>query len=355
MRILVTGGAGFIGSHVVDQLVEAGADVRVLDSLSPAAHASTPGYLNDRAEYLFEEVTDPAAVRRAVGGVDVVCHLAARVGLETGISDAPAYVSDNDMGTAVLLSELADSGFCGRLVLASSMVVYGEGAYRCRDHGHVRPRPRLVEDLRSGIFDARCPDCDELVEWTEIGEDFPLDPRNVYAATKLHQENLASVFGRQEGLPVVALRYHNVYGPRMPRDTPYAGVASIFASSLAAGESPHVFEDGRQVRDFIHVRDAARATVLAATSLAPHSGALNISSGTPHTISEMASALCAASGTGLEPLVTGGFRAGDVRHVVASPRRAEEVLGFEAEVAFEQGLAELASGELRGTVLGRAP
>ena len=238
-------------------------------------------------------------------------------------------MSDNDLGTAVLLRELAAQSFGGRLVLASSMVVYGEGRYSCAEHGIVRPGPRAEHDLTGGRFEPSCPQCGSALAPAAIPEDSPLDPRNVYAATKLHQEHLATAFSRETGVPVTALRYHNVYGPRLPRDTPYAGVAALFLSSLAAGQSPQVYEDGGQLRDFVHVRDIARANVLALTAEQPVPGAFNVCSGVPRSILEMAERLADAAGDGApRPVVTGAFRLGDVRHVFASPSLATAQLGF---------------------------
>jgi dTDP-L-rhamnose 4-epimerase len=347
-RVLVTGGAGFIGSHVADALIARGDGVRILDVLHPAAHAGPPGYLDPAAELMLADVRDGAAVAAALDGVDHVCHQAAMVGLGTDIGDIADYVGHNDLGTAVLLRELARASFRGRLVLASSMVVYGEGRYACAEHGLVRPGPRRVTELDAGRFEPPCPRCGAALEPYSIPEDAPTDPRNVYAATKLHQEHLAAAFSRETGVPVTALRYHNVYGPRMPRDTPYAGVASIFASALAAGRAPHVFEDGGQLRDFVHVRDVARANVVALTAAEAVPGAFNVASGTPRSVGEMASALHAASASGAPgPVTTGQYRLGDVRHVFASAELAAERLGFRAREPFHAGMAELARAALR--------
>lgn len=346
--ILVTGGAGFIGSHVVDRLIATGLEVRVLDSLLPAAHRVRPEYLNPEAEFVTADVADPDAVKAALAGVDAVCHQAAMVGLGKGMGDVDDYVRHNDLGTAVLLKELARAGFAGRLVLASSMVVYGEGAYRCHRHGPVAPAPRDPGDLEQARFSPCCPGCRNEVEPFAVDESAPLDPRNVYAATKVHQEHLCFAFSRETGVPVTALRYHNVYGSRMPRDTPYAGVAAIFASALAAGRPPRVFEDGRQLRDFIHVRDVARANVLALTCPAPQPGTFNVASGTPRSIGEMAQALADAVGPQApRPVTTGEFRLGDVRHVFASAERAKRGLGFQATENFSAGMAEFAHASLR--------
>jgi len=334
MRVLVTGGAGFVGSHVVDALLAGGHEAVVLD------RAAT--HLPSGIEHLAGDVRDPDAVRAAVRGVDAISHQAARVGLGTDLLDITDYVADNDVGTAVLLRELARERFTGRLVLASSMVVYGEGRYRCDAHGLVAPGPRAVDDLAAGRFEPGCPQCGAPLRPEAVPEDAPLDPRNVYAATKLHQEHLCRAFARETGVPVTALRYHNVYGPRLPRDTPYAGVAALFLSALLGGRAPSVFEDGGQLRDFVHVRDVARANVRALTTPEPVDGALNVCSGTPRSVGAMAGALADAVGPSApRPVTTGEFRLGDVRHVFASAERARAQLGFAASEDFAAGMREL--------------
>jgi dTDP-L-rhamnose 4-epimerase len=350
VRVLVTGGAGFIGSHVVDLLLAEGHEVRVLDALLPLAHRVRPDYLHPAAEFRHGDVGDADATAAALAGVDAVCHQAAMVGLGVDIGDAPDYVRHNALATAVLLRAMARAGSAGRLVLASSMVVYGEGRYRCELHGPVAPRPRAVSDLRRGRFEPRCTACAGPLAPEAIDENARLDPRNVYAATKLHQEQLSAGAGREAGIEVVALRYHNVFGPRMPRDTPYAGVASIFRSALAAGRAPQVYEDGRQLRDFVHVRDVARANLAALTVRAlPESfTALNVASGRPRTILEMAGALCDAYGDGTRrPEVTGAYRLGDVRHVFARTELATELLGFAVREPFAEAMTEFAGAPLR--------
>jgi dTDP-L-rhamnose 4-epimerase len=339
VKVLVTGGAGFIGRHICRQLVALGATVRVLDLAPDAAERVPP-----EAELVSGDVADPTVTAPAVAGIDAVCHQAAKVGLGVDYGDAPGYVHHNDTGTATLLGALWARSFTGPLVLASSMVVYGEGRYCCPDHGIVAPGVRRAEDLDRGVFEPPCPrpGCAHHLAWAPVGEDAPLDPRNVYAATKLHQEHLAGLFGRAAGSPVIALRYHNVYGPGMPRDTPYAGVAAIFRSALLRGEAPRVHEDGGQTRDFVHVGDVARANVIALTRPGVPSGAYNIASGTPRTVGDLATALGRALGDPAPPVVTGQWRQGDVRHIVASPRRATEVLGFDARIPFDDGMAELA-------------
>jgi dTDP-L-rhamnose 4-epimerase len=340
MRILLTGGTGFIGSHVAEEVTAAGHEVVILDRNPIWPGAQLP----DGVEIIAADLLDPGVCRDALRGVDAVCHQAARVGLGVDFADTPGYVRDNDQGTSCLLDALWDADFRGRLVLAGSMVVYGEGRYTCPRHGVVVAGPRAAADLDAGHFEPRCPmtGCGQWLAWATVPEDAPADPRNVYAATKLHQEHLCSLWGREKGAVVVSLRYHNVYGPRMPRDTPYAGVAAIFRSALSTGTAPRVFEDGGQTRDLIHVRDIARANLAALTVADVAPGAYNIASGHPRTVADLANALSAAIDPSLVPVITGQWRHGDVRHIVADPGRARRELGFQSQVSFADGIAELA-------------
>ena len=334
MRALVTGGAGFIGSHVVDLLRSAGHEVVALDCTDGTA-----------AGLVQCDVRDDAALDTVLPGTDVVLHHAAKVGLGVDAQDMPGYADTNVTGTAALLAAMARTDV-DRLVLASSMVVYGEGRFRCGRHGVVRPATRLPEDLDDGRFDPRCPTCRGALRPLAVPEDAPLEPSNTYAATKVAQEHLARAWATMVGGSVIALRYHNVYGPRMPRDTPYAGVAAIFRSTLEKGRAPTVYEDGAQLRDFVHVRDVARADLAAVDRLADLDAgsveAYNVASGEPRSVGDMASALADAYG-GPAPEITGAWRAGDVRHVVASPDAARRRLGFSAQVAFADGMRELAA------------
>jgi dTDP-L-rhamnose 4-epimerase len=353
MRVLVTGAAGFIGSHIASVLREAGHEVRGLDSLTPAVHNGRPA--DCVADLIVGDVRDPAAVDQALAGVDAVCHQAAMVGLGVDLSDLPLYSDVNVTGTAVLLEAMGRHGI-GRLTFASSMVVYGEGAYDCTSHGRVRPAPRDLADLAAGVFEPRCPVCGDVLVTTTVAEEAPLDPRNAYAMSKVAQEHLAASWARLTGGTAVGLRYHNVYGPRMPRDTPYSGVAAIFRSRLENGLPPLVFEDGGQRRDFVHVRDVARANLLALERVSGAAGGLrcyNVASGEPHTVGEMAFALAGAFGA-IEPVVTGDYRLGDVRHIVASPAGAARDLGFRAQIGFAAGMAEFARAPLREPVPVRA-
>lgn len=345
--LLITGGAGFIGSAVVRAALDDGWSVRVLDSLRADVHGG-PADLDPAVDLVVGDVRDAALLDRVLDGVAAVCHQAAKVGLGVDFQDAPDYVSSNELGTAELLAAM-DRGGVDRLVQASSMVVYGEGAYRSPSGALVRPAPRRIADLDVGVFDPR-DDAGDLLAPELIGEDAPLDPRNVYAITKLTQEHLATSWARSAGGRAVSLRYHNVYGPGMPQNTPYAGVASLFRSAIARGEAPRVFEDGAQRRDFVHVRDIASANIAAlrwtASQPADTVRAFNVGSGRVHTIGEMASALSEASG-GLPPVVTGEYRAGDVRHITASSERLRTELSWEPSVDFADGMREFATARLR--------
>jgi dTDP-L-rhamnose 4-epimerase len=340
--VLVTGSAGFIGSAVCAALEEDGHEVVRVDALLPHAHGSAapPG-----ATHLLD-VRDAGSWLHLLRGVDAVCHQAAVVGTGVSVADLPSYAAHNDLGTAALLAAMHEAGVT-RLVLASSTVVYGEGGYACPAHGAQAPGPRSPAALDAGDYDHRCPECGRPLGWTLVDEDARLDPRSSYAASKVAQEHYAAAWARQAPGSVAALRYHNVYGPGMPRDTPYSGVAALFRSALERGEPPQVFEDGGQMRDFVHVTDVARANLLALASPGePGFAAFNVCSGTPVSIHEVATLV--AHGTGITPEVTGGHRPGDVRHVVASPQRAARELGFRAEVAPRVGLPRLATDPLRG-------
>jgi dTDP-L-rhamnose 4-epimerase len=342
VRVLLTGAAGFIGSQVRAALGRRGHDVVGVDLLLASAHGSPP---TPPEGILPLDVRDGQAMERVLRGVDVVCHQAAVVGAGIDADDAPAFASHNDFGTAVLLAAMHRAG-CRRLVLASSMVVYGDGGYRCATHGSVAPPPRRAVDLDRGEFDNRCPIAGEPLAWELVGEDAPLRPRSLYAASKLAQEHFALAWSLASGGSVTALRYHNVYGEGMPRDTPYSGVAAMFRSSLEAGEAPRVYEDGRQTRDFVHVTDVAEANVRSVESELTGFVPLNVCSGRPVTIQQVAQAVAHAR-HGPLPVVTGQYRAGDVRHIVADPARATELLDFTASVDPEEGLRRFAWAPLR--------
>lgn len=345
MKVLLTGAAGFIGRHISAAATRAGHRVTGVDMLLAQAHgprAKLPPTV-ERGD-----IRDSATLDRLLPGIDVVCHQAATVGNGIDVGDLPGYATHNDLGTATLLSAMARAG-TKALVLASSMVVYGDGRYTCARHGDVAPAPRHENDLQHGVFDPRCPHCGGSIEPQVIDEDAPFAPRTGYAASKVAQEHYAQAWSIVESGRAIALRYHNVYGPGMPADTPYAGVAAIFRSALERGEAPQVFEDGAQRRDFVHVGDIARANVAAIDSVnanRPGLKAYNICSGVTYTIGQMAQQLAAVAG-GPEPVITGLYRVFDVRHVTASPRAAREELGFQASIGPDEGIAELSTAPLR--------
>lgn len=333
---------------MVRELIDAGHQPVILDSLRADVHGrhrSARRTGSDGSTVIVADVRDQVALGRALIGVDAVVHLAAKVGLGVDLNDLTDYVASNDLGTAVLLRTMAATRV-RRLVLAGSMVVYGEGAYTCAEHGPVAPAPRTVNDLSVGRFEPPCPICARSLSPGQVTEDAVCDPRNGYAATKLHQEHLCAVWARETGGTVAALRFHNVYGPGMPKDTPYAGVAAIFRSALERGEAPKVLEDGHQRRDFVEVGDVARAVVAAATGPGPAFRAYNIGSGRVATIGELARLLAAAMG-GPAPVITGGYRLGDVRHVTASSDRAARELGWRAGVSLADGVRVFAAAGMR--------
>ena len=340
MRVLLTGGAGFVGSRVLARLLARDHDVRVLDSLRADVHHGERPSLPAGVEFVEADVRDADRVGAALAGVDVVCHLAAKVGLGADVSDLPDYAGSNDYGTAVLLAEMARAGV-GRMTLASSMVAYGEGRGLCPDHGAVVPGPRRETDLAAGRFEPPCPACGRTLAPALVGEDAAVDPRNAYAASKVAQEHLAAAWARSTGGAASLMRYHNVYGPGLPRDTPYAGVAAIFLSALRRGRAPRVYEDGGQRRDFVHVDDVASATVAAVEAHPDGVRAFNVGSGTVRTVGDMARALARATG-GPEPVVTGQYRLGDVRHITADSARIRAELGWLPETDFDDGMRQLA-------------
>jgi dTDP-L-rhamnose 4-epimerase len=328
VKVLLTGGAGFIGRPTTGALRRAGADVSVYDrALDPR-----------------DDITDLDRVCAAMQGRRAVVHLAAKVGLGVDLDDMDDYVRTNDLGTAIVLRAAATVGV-QRLVYASSMVVYGEGAYECRRDGPIAPPPRTRADLSAGRFDPRCPACGDNLVPGLVPESVPFDPRNTYAATKAHGEQLAGSWARETNASVAALRFHNVYGRGLPIDTPYAGVAALFRSRLMQAEPPLVYEDGQQRRNFVHVNDVAEA-VLAATVAGLPSGltALNIGTAEIHTVGQMAELMSAAM-CGPPPVTTGRYRLGDVRHITADSSKAARVLGWSSRIRLEDGIADLVHAE----------
>ena len=343
-RVLVTGGAGFVGSHLVDALLERGERVRVLDNLDPLAHpGGTPAHLDPAAELIEGDLRDREVVERALEGVDRVFHLGGVVGNGESMVNVRRAVEHNAGGTATLLEAVIDRrDRVRRLVAASSMVVYGEGAYRCAEHGRIHPPLRPAEQMRARDWELRCPDCGEPATPVPTHESAPLRPTSVYGVTKRDQEELVLILGRAYEFETVALRYLNIYGPRQALSNPYTGVAAIFAARVINGRPPLVFEDGGQLRDLVHVSDVVRATLAAMEAPAAPGHAINVATGAQVSVLELAERLAAELGAGIAPEVTGEYRAGDIRHCFADVSRARELLSFEARTSLEAGLPELA-------------
>jgi dTDP-L-rhamnose 4-epimerase len=342
MRTLVTGGAGFIGSHVVRRLAADGDEVVVLDSLVPQVHGEDPPPLPADVHFIRGSVGDSDVVDRALEGVDRVVHLAAAVGVGQSMYEIAAYVRENTMATATFLERLVASGPSPtRLVVASSMSIYGEGEYECGAHGASAPAPRVEEQLLAREWECVCPRCGRPLTSRPTRETKPLIPTSVYAITKRDHEELCLVIGAAYSIPTVALRFFNVYGPGQALSNPYTGVAAIFASRLLNGRAPIIFEDGRQSRDFVHVSDIVEGICLALESDRAVGTAVNLGTGRATTVDEIARLLAQGLEVDVEPDRTGQYRAGDIRHCYADTTRAEDLLRFRARVPLEEGMSEL--------------
>ncbi|HEY0564616.1 MAG TPA: NAD-dependent epimerase/dehydratase family protein [Terriglobales bacterium] len=341
--ILITGGAGFVGSHIADALLKAGHEVRVFDNLTPQVHPfGFPDYLDREVEFMRGDMRDRDAVARAVKGADVIFHEAAAVGVGQSMYEIEHYMGANTQGTAVLLQVLLDLKIpIEKLVVASSMSIYGEGKYECDEHGIVAPPPRPVEQLKTKKWEALCPACGRVLSAVATTEDKPLQATSIYALSKKDQEEMTLLFGRTYGLPVVALRYFNIYGTRQALSNPYTGVAAIFASRLLNDRSPMIFEDGNQMRDFVSVHDIVQANLLAMERSEADGHALNIGSGSPVSISDVATALTKELGKMIPVEITGNYRAGDIRHCFAEISAAQSLLGYAPKYTFSQGVREL--------------
>jgi len=344
--VLVTGGAGFVGSHTVDLLVEKGCDVTVLDSLVPQVHAGKrPDYLNEGVEYHFDDISALGAdgFKKLLSNSDAIVHLAAAVGVGQSMYRIKDYVSANTLSTAILLESLVKAGNVKKVVVASSMSVYGEGKYFCEVCGEARyPGLRRKADLEEKIWEPLCGECGSSLRHHPTDEGKPLNPTSVYAATKRHQEELCLLVCETYGIPVVALRYFNIYGPRQSLGNPYTGVAAIFSNRILNGKSPYIFEDGDQLRDFVYVKDVARANVLSLESSSAYYKAINIGTGSPTSINAIADTLIELYGSSVKRQVSGRYRKGDIRHCYADVKRAKDLIGFDAAYTLREGLGELA-------------
>jgi dTDP-L-rhamnose 4-epimerase len=344
MRTLVTGGAGFIGSHLVAALSERGDEVVVLDRLESQVHGESAPDLPGDSTLVVGDAGDPSVLEEALDGVDSVVHLAAAVGVGQSMYEIDRYVRQNTMATATFLEHLVSlDSPPSRLVVASSMSIYGEGGYECPEHGPTAAPPRSEQQLVDRLWECRCPLCESELRPIGTHENKPLIPTSIYAITKRDHEEMCLVIGKAYGIPTIALRFFNVYGPGQALSNPYTGVAAIFASRLLNGRAPLVFEDGLQSRDFIHVSDIVRGILLALESEDAIGHAVNLGTGRATTVLEVADSLARGLGVDIEPTFSGQYRAGDIRHCFADPTRASELLGFEATMGFEAGMHELVS------------
>jgi dTDP-L-rhamnose 4-epimerase len=344
LNILVTGGAGFIGSHLVDELVTRGHRVRILDSLVEQVHGDQPPpHLNGQAEFVNADVCDAGAVSQALDGVDIVYHQAAEVGVGQSMYEIVRYVKANDLGTAVLLEEMIKRpGQFRKLLVASSMSIYGEGAYRCEVcKTEVNPFLRANDQLAAHDWDLKCDTCGGQLGTIGTRESKPLFPTSVYAVSKQDQEQYCLAVGRAYGIPTVALRYFNVYGPRQALSNPYTGVGAIFSARLMNDQAPTMFEDGEQTRDFVHVSDIVRANLLALETDKGDYQSINIGTGRATSIRQIAELLARGLGKNIAPEIVGKYREGDIRHCVADITKARRLIGYEPEVTLEAGLAGL--------------
>jgi dTDP-L-rhamnose 4-epimerase len=342
MRTLVTGGAGFIGGHLVRELVERGDEVVVLDSLEEQVHAGQPVELPDSVRLIVGDVGDVERADEALEGVERIVHLAAAVGVGQSMYEIARYTERNTMQTALFLERVvAQRPVPARLVVASSMSIYGEGEYECPNHGAIAPTPRPEEQLLARQWELHCRECGEVLRPIGTRESKPIIPTSIYAITKRDHEELCLVTGAAYGIPSVALRFFNVYGPGQALSNPYTGVAAIFASRLLNGKPPMIFEDGRQSRDFTHVADVVRGIMLALESDRAAGHAVNLGTGRPSTVLQIAEALAKGLGLEIEPILNDRYRAGDIRHCVADPSRAADLLGFEAKISLEDGMRGL--------------
>ena len=343
LNILVTGGAGFIGSHLVDALVERGHRVRVLDALVSQVHGDgAPRYLNPAAEFMQGDVCDPEAVRAALENIDVVFHQAAEVGVGQSMYEIVRYVRANDLGTAVILEELTKRPKSIRkLIVASSMSIYGEGSYECAQCGVINPKLRSNEQLVSRQWELICPTCGSTLTARPTSEDKPLFPTSVYAISKQDQEQYCLNVGRAYDIPTVALRYFNVYGTRQALSNPYTGVCAIFSGRLLNNERPMIFEDGGQTRDFVHINDIVQANLLALEKDEANYNVFNVGTGRAISIRQIFQMLASNLGKHIEPEIVGKYREGDIRHCIGDISLIRTKLGYEPSVRLEDGIPQL--------------
>ena len=345
-QILITGGAGFVGSHLADSLLQAGHKVRIIDDLTPQVHKDgPPDYLSPGVELVVGDVRDPNRMRSVLREVDVVYHFAAAVGVGQSMYEISRYMSVNTLGTAELLQAMLDAKISPeKLIVASSMSIYGEGRYECSEClREACPSVRPVSQLRAGNWDLKCSACEGVLRPLPTNEKKPSEINSVYALSKRDQEELCLIYGRTYNIPVTALRFFNIYGTRQALSNPYTGVAAIFAARLINNQAPLVFEDGEQMRDFVSVHDIVRANILAMDSPESNGHVINIGSGKPITIRQVAEILARCLGKDIAPVITQKYRAGDIRHCYADLNQARMLLGYAPQVDYEEGFRELAA------------
>ncbi len=344
-KILITGGAGFIGSHLVDLLLENGHEIIVYDNLDAQVHGKLdqpPAYLNKHIEFINGNVQDYNLFYTAIKDVEVIYHLAAAVGVGQSMYLISKYIEYNTLGTAILLDILANKEHnVEKLIVASSMSIYGEGKYNCESCGYVFPQFRDNHDLEKGIWEYKCKNCGKELIPVPTDELKPLDSTSIYAMSKKHQEKMSLLIGDTYGIDTVALRFFNVYGSRQALSNPYTGVCAIFCSNLLAGNPPFIFEDGLQSRDFINVKDVCQALILAMKIEGAKGNAFNVGTGIPITINNIAQILTQKINPKLKPIITNKYRAGDIRHCFADISKFKEKSGFEPKTSFKQGIEEL--------------
>lgn len=343
MNILVTGGCGFIGSHLVDRLIEEGHKVRVYDILEPQVYGNKkPTYLNTEAEYIFADMRNQDRLKKALRGIEIVFHEAAQVGIGQSMYEIEKYVSHNSFGTAVLLDLLINTkNKVKKIIVASSMSIYGEGAYKCKRCAVIYPSLRDESQLKANDWEMHCPHCRAAVIAIPTPEDKPLFPTSIYATTKRCQEEMCLQIGRAYKIPTVALRYFNVYGPRQSLNNPYTGVSAIFLSRVKNNSSPLIFEDGKQSRDFIYVSDIVDANVSTMERKEADYDLFNVGTGKPHSILDIADKIITLYGKKIKPKIIHKFRAGDIRHCYADIEKIRKNLGFKPKVSFERGVKKL--------------
>jgi dTDP-L-rhamnose 4-epimerase len=341
-NILVTGGAGFIGSHLVDALIKEGHKVKILDNLEPQVHKGKPGYLNMDAEFIEGDIRNEDDIRKALKDTNIIFHMAAMVGVGQSMYQIQKYMDVNTEGTAKLLDVIIKGKFeIGKIIVASSMSIYGEGSYKCKTHGTFDPKPRDLAQLKSGEFELKCPHDGLRLEPVATREDKCLSPTSVYAISKKDQEELFITLGNTYKIPSVALRYFNTYGPRQSLSNPYTGVCAIFLSRIKNDKPPLIFEDGLQLRDFISVYDIVQASLLAMTRDEANYEVFNVGTGNPVTVLDIARILIKLCGKDLIPQTINKYRAGDVRHCYPDISKIKAKLGYSPRITLEKGLNEL--------------